>query len=66
MRNMTMEITEDNKLIIEIDLNQKGEKSGTGKTISIASSHGNKKFTTKGRVPREIHVGVNVFAYPPR
>lgn len=46
-----------NKLIIEIDLSQEFGFSKSGKTISIASTLGNKNI-------EGVFVGLNVYKYP--
>ncbi|MBL8798546.1 MAG: hypothetical protein JNM56_31915 [Planctomycetia bacterium] len=51
---------EGNKLIVEIDLNQRPEISKTGKTLVVASSHGNKPTTAKVN-GKTIVVGLNAY-----
>lgn len=46
------------KMTIEVDLDTPGEKSASGKSMTISSTKGNKKFTTaKG----EVSVGLNIY-----
>lgn len=47
-----------NKMTIEIDLSGKGTPSASGKTLVIASTHGNKPFATDSG---EVVVGLNVY-----
>lgn len=56
MQNMSMEV-KGSKLIIEIDIKQRGEKSKSGKSISIATTGGN--ISVPGH--EEIKVGLNVY-----
>lgn len=39
---------EDNKLILEVDLNKEFGRSGTGKTIKVATSHGFESTESNG------------------
>lgn len=51
---------EGKKLIVEIDMNEQPEISKTGKTLVVASSHGNK--TTQAKVNgKNIVVGLNAY-----
>ena len=51
---------EGNKLIVEIEMNKEPETSKTGKTLVVASSHGNK--TTQAKVNgKNIVVGLNAY-----
>jgi hypothetical protein len=59
MDNVQM-IVEGNILTITVDLSKELGASKTGKTISIASTKGNKQLTEKPGV----YVGVNVYKYP--
>ena len=51
---------EGNKLIVEIDMNQQPEISKTGKTLVVASSHGNKATAAKVN-GKNIVVGLNAY-----
>ncbi|OAI47275.1 hypothetical protein AYO44_09850 [Planctomycetaceae bacterium SCGC AG-212-F19] len=51
---------EGNKLIVEIPLNPAPETRKTGKTLVVASSHGNK--TTEAKVQgKNVVVGLNAY-----
>jgi hypothetical protein len=51
---------EGNKLIVEIDLNPEPAASKTGKTLVIATSHGNK--TTEAKLNgKNVIVGLNAY-----
>lgn len=51
---------EGNKLIVEIDLNPQPEVSRTGKTLVVASSHGNKP--TQARINgKNVVIGLNAY-----
>lgn len=54
--NMEMERKGD-KLVITVDLKQKGRPSGSGKTQLIASSGGNAAVPGSG----DFQIGLNVF-----
>jgi hypothetical protein len=51
---------EGNKLIVEIELNQQPETSKTGKTLVVASSHGNKPTAAKIN-GKNVVVGLNAY-----
>ncbi|MBL8800142.1 MAG: hypothetical protein JNM56_40040 [Planctomycetia bacterium] len=51
---------EGNKLIVEIDMNQQPEVSKTGKTLVVASSHGNKATTAKVN-GKNVVIGLNAY-----
>ncbi len=55
MENVKMEIKGD-KLIIEVDLKHRGGVSSSGKSISIASTKGNKDIGKDN-----IKIGLNVY-----
>ena len=61
MENIKIELN-DNIAIITIDLSKEFGKSGSGKTIVVA--------TTRGNVPipgaENFRLGVNCYKYPPR
>jgi hypothetical protein len=58
MENVKWEV-KDGKLIIEIDLTKEFGLSKSGKTITIASTRGNKKIEGTDAV-----IGLNVYKYP--
>lgn len=47
-----------NKMTIEIDLNEKGEPSKSGKTLVVSSTHGNRTVKSDSG---DIIVGLNVY-----
>jgi hypothetical protein len=56
MKNVTMSVT-GNKLLIEVDLSQNFGLSSSGKSITIASTEGNKPIPGA----ENIKVGLNVY-----
>ena len=52
---------ENGKLIIELPINDPPQHSRTGKTLVIASTHGNKKVKID---TENIYIGVNAYSYP--
>jgi hypothetical protein len=54
-RNVKVNV-EGDKLTLEVDLSEKAEPSGSGKTLIIATSQGNKRIG-------DVHVGLNVYKY---
>lgn len=56
MRNCEMKI-ENDVLIIKVDLKQKGEVSGSGKSIVIGSTEGNVSCPDDP----ELKIGLNVY-----
>ena len=56
MKNVKMSVT-DNKLLIEVDLSQSFGQSSSGKSITVASTEGNK--TVPGT--EDIKIGLNVY-----
>jgi hypothetical protein len=59
MRNINLR-REGSKLVVTIDLSAEGTPSASGKTVVIASTHGNIDVPdTKG-----LKLGINVYAYP--
>jgi hypothetical protein len=52
-----------NKLVIEVDMNEKPVPSSTGKNLVVASSHGN--LTTTAMVNgKNVTVGLNAYIKP--
>ena len=41
MENVKLEVSEGNRLVIEVDLNHRGDISASGKTKRVASTQGN-------------------------
>jgi len=61
-KNLTASI-EDGFLILKIPMNPTPLRSATGKTLVVASTHGNKE--TEVRVEgQSVFVGVNAYIYP--
>ncbi len=58
MQNVEWEV-KDGKLIIEIDLTKEFGLSKSGKTVTIASTRGNKNIEGTDAV-----IGLNVYKYP--
>lgn len=56
MKNVTMSV-KDNTLLIEVDLSQNFGQSSSGKSITVASTEGNK--TVPGT--EDIKIGLNVY-----
>ena len=56
MKNVEIE-TKDGKMIITVDLSKEFGLSKSGKTIIIASTEGNIKYS-------DVVVGLNVYKYP--
>ena len=46
------------KITIEVDVDTDGEPSSSGKTMVLASTHGNRKVATS---VGEVSIGLNVF-----
>lgn len=59
MKNVQIEV-KGNKLTITCDLNEKGEKSASGKSLVIASTQGNQSVGT-GKGGEVVKVGLNVY-----
>jgi len=58
MENVEIKV-EGNKAIISIDLAKRGKRSKSGKTISVASTHGNQ--TIPGT---DVTLGLNAYVKP--
>ena len=58
MENVNWEV-KDGKLIIDIDLTKESGLSKSGKTITIASTRGNKRIEGTDAI-----IGLNVYKYP--
>ena len=57
MENVKTEVT-NNILTVTVDLSKNLGRSKSGKTIIVASSHGNKE------VVDGIYMGLNIYKYP--
>jgi hypothetical protein len=56
---------EDGFLVIKVPLNPSPVRSATGKTMVVASSHGNKETEVQVQ-GQSVFVGVNAYIYPGR
>ena len=54
---------EDGFLVIRVPLNPTPVRSATGKTLVVASSHGNKQTEVLVQ-GQPVYVGVNAYVYP--
>jgi hypothetical protein len=54
---------EDGFLVIRVPLNPTPTRSATGKTMVVASSHGNKETEVQVQ-GQPVYVGVNAYIYP--
>ena len=62
MENVKLEVREGNRLIVEIDLNHRGDISASGKTRRVASTLGNVSVTDANGV--DVKIGLNVYVKP--
>ena len=62
MENVKLEVSEDNRLTIEVDLNHRGDISASGKTKRVASTQGN--VSVRDTNGAEIKIGLNVYVKP--
>jgi len=60
-KNVQYSIT-GNKLTIEIDLSKEHGASASGKTITVATTSGNKNIGGPG--PQPTFIGLNAYRYP--
>jgi hypothetical protein len=62
MQNVELEITEDNHLVLRVDLNQEVSFTGRAKSMRIASTGGNLQLWKDGKPhPKGVRVNLNVF-----
>lgn len=61
-KNVSYEVSKDNKLVITVDLKARNGMSKSGKTETIATSNGNTKIADKDG--NEVIFGLNVYKYP--
>jgi hypothetical protein len=54
---------EDGFLVIKVPMNSTPVRSATGKTLVVASSHGNKETEVQVQ-GQSVFVGVNAYIYP--
>jgi hypothetical protein len=52
---------ENGKLKVSMDINKTPVKSKTGKTLIVASTHGNQKVEIDGKF---YYIGINCYCYP--
>ena len=62
MENVEFEVLESNRLVIQVDLNHRGDISASGKTRRVASTQGNVGVKDANGV--EIKIGLNVYVNP--
>ena len=62
MENVKLEVADGNRLIIEVDLNHRGDISASGKTKRVASTLGNASVKDAHGV--EVKIGLNVYVKP--
>ena len=60
--NVKLEVSEGNRLVIEVDLNHRGDISASGKTKRVASTQGNVSVKDANGV--EVKIGLNVYVKP--
>ena len=62
MENVKFEVVDDNRLVIHVDLNHRGDISDSGKTRRVASTQGN--IGVKDANGVEVKIGLNVYVKP--
>ena len=62
MENVKFEVVDDNRLVIHVDLNHRGDISASGKTRRVASTQGNVGVKDANGV--EVRIGLNVYVKP--
>ena len=62
MENVEFEVLESNRLVIQVDLNHRGDISTSGKTRRVASTQGNVGVKDANGV--EVKIGLNVYVKP--
>ena len=62
MENVKLEVSEGNRLTIEVDLNHRGDISASGKTKRVASTQGNVSVMDTNGV--DVKIGLNVYVMP--
>ena len=62
MENVKFEVVDDNRLVIHVDLNHRGDISASGKTRRVASTQGN--IGVKDANGVEVKIGLNVYVKP--
>ena len=62
MENVKLEVVDGNRLVIEVDLNHRGDISTSGKTRRVASTEGNIGIKDANGV--EVKIGLNVYVSP--
>ena len=62
VENVKFEVVDDNRLVIHVDLNHRGDISASGKTRRVASTQGN--IGVKDANGVEVTIGLNVYVKP--
>ena len=62
VENVKFEVVDDNRLVIHVDLNHRGDISASGKTRMVASTQGN--IGVKDANGVEVKIGLNVYVKP--
>ena len=62
MENVKFEVVDDNRLVIHVDLNHRGDISASGKTRRVTSTQGN--IGVKDANGVEVKIGLNVYVKP--
>ena len=62
VENVKFEVVDDNRLVIHVDLNHRGDISASGKTRRVASTQGN--IDVKDANGVEVKIGLNVYVKP--
>ncbi len=62
MENVKLEVSESNRLTIEVDLNHRGDISASGKTKRVTSTQGNVSVMDTNGV--DVKIGLNVYVMP--
>ena len=57
-----MEVVDGNRLVIQVDLNHRGDISASGKTRRVACTEGNIGIRDANGV--EVKIGLNVYVNP--
>ena len=57
MKNVKVEVTKDNKLVLTVDLNQNFGISGSGKSVIIGTTSGNVPLSSN----QDVKIGLNVY-----
>ena len=68
MENVKFEVVDDNRLVIHVDLNHRGDISASGKTRRVASTQASQQrnIGVKDANGVEVKIGLNVYVKPAR